>query len=538
MPRLIFASAAFALLMMISCNQPAQKNDYILQDNAIVIESATNNPPNIAEEKNEQRLNTESYDNITENIFLKTDREPVSTFSVDVDDAAYSNVRRFLHSGNMPPAGAVRIEELINYFDYDYDAPKENIPFNVVTETAECPWNKKHKLVHIGIKGRETPKEKRPASNIVFLVDVSGSMDEPNKLPLLKQSLRMLTRQLRKDDRVAIVTYAGAAGLVLPSTPGSDQQSIFAALDHLSAGGATAGAEGIELAYATARKHFITGGNNRVILATDGDFNVGAASEDELVRLIEKEKKDNIFLTVLGFGMGNYQDSKMQQLADKGNGNHAYIDNINEARKILVNEFGSTLFTIAKDVKLQIEFNPVHVQSYRLIGYENRLLRQQDFNDDKKDAGDIGSGHTVTALYEIIPVGVKDSFSVKTDALKYQVSAKTQLSFNDEMMNIKIRYKTPEGDLSKLIVKAIPAGSVDLLASSENFRFAAAVASFGMLLRNSGFKQGSSYDMVLALATSALGKDDFGYRSEFLQLVLTAKELAYASEQTALTSSR
>lgn len=518
--------AALLLLLMISCNnRPSNtKQDFAVSPAPVKELHATTDSFVPAGEAT--AFNTEDYDHITENSFLKANEQPLSTFSIDVDDAAYSNIRRFLRDGSLPPAGAVRLEEMINYFDYDYPTPQNDDPFTVTTEVGNCPWNEQHRLVHIGIKGKEISKTALPPSNIVFLVDVSGSMNEPDKLPLLKQSLRMLTKQLRSEDRVAMVVYAGAVGLVLPSTAGSDKSTITDAIDNLEAGGSTAGAAGIELAYATARKNFIRGGNNRVILATDGDFNVGPSSDDELVTIIEKERKNNIFLTVLGFGTGNYKDNKMQQLADKGNGNHAYIDNINEAQKILVNEFGSTLFTIAKDVKLQVEFNPAKVQSYRLIGYENRMLQQQDFNDDKKDAGEIGAGHTVTALYEIIPVGVKDSFTVRVDDLKYQGSSQPVPAFSNELMNIKIRYKTPEGNTSKLMNVAV-AGNVESVEnSSDNFRFSAAVAGFGMLLRNSEYKQNTTYPKVLALANSAIGNDPFGYRAEFVSLVKSAKLLS------------
>jgi Ca-activated chloride channel family protein len=400
-----------------------------------------------------KEFNTEDYDNIVENKFLAATQNPLSTFSIDVDEASYSNVRRFLQNGGIPPAGAVRIEEMINYFDYDYAKPAGDDPFAVHTEISSCPWSPQHQLVHIGLQGKEIPIDILPSSNMVFLVDVSGSMNEPNKLPLVQASLNMLTDQLREKDRVAIVVYAGSAGLVLPSTNGTNKIKIKEAIDNLQAGGSTAGGAGIKLAYAIARENFITGGNNRIILATDGDFNVGASSDDELVRLIEKERQSGVFLSVLGFGMGNYKDNKMQQLADKGNGNHSYIDNINEAKKVLVSEFGSTLFTIAKDVKIQVEFNPAKVQAYRLVGYENRMLAAEDFNDDAKDAGELGSGHTVTALYEIIPVGVKDDFSKSVDPLKYQLNdSRIIATGGNEIMTIKLRYKKPDEDVSRLIL--------------------------------------------------------------------------------------
>lgn len=472
-------------------------------------------------------FNTEEYDNIVENEFLTPAQNPLSTFSIDVDEASYSNVRRYIQSGSLPPAGAVRIEELINYFDYSYPLPLNDDPFAVITETGECPWNSQHRLVHIGLQGKEIPVDDLPPANLVFLIDVSGSMNEPNKLPLVQASLNILVNRLRNKDQVAIVVYAGNAGLVLPPTPGSEKTKIKEAIDNLEAGGSTAGGEGIQLAYKTAAQHFLKEGNNRVILATDGDFNVGLSSDDELVRLIEKERRSGIFLSVLGYGMGNYKDSKMQQLADKGNGNHSYIDNINEARKVLVSEFGSTLFTIAKDVKIQVEFNPALVQAYRLIGYENRMLAAEDFNDDTKDAGELGSGHTVTALYEVIPAGVKDEFSKTVDALKYQkIQPQTTSASGNELMTIKLRYKKPDGDISRLLTKSVENNSLSAESCSDNFRFSAAVAEFGLLLRNSTFKQNSSFGQVISLAQSAKGTDSNGYRSEFISLVQLANAIA------------
>jgi Ca-activated chloride channel homolog len=468
-------------------------------------------------------FNTEDYDNIVENKFLSSTQNPLSTFSIDVDEAAYSNVRRYLNQGSLPPAGAVRIEEMINYFDYTYPQPTNDDPFTVNTEMAACPWNQRHQLIHVGLQGKEIPVENLPAANLVFLIDVSGSMDEPNKLPLVKSSLRLLTNQIREKDNVAIVVYAGSAGLVLPSTSGADKNTIRNAIDNLEAGGSTAGGEGIKLAYKVAREHFIKEGNNRIILATDGDFNVGASSDDELVRMIEQERKSGVFLSVLGYGMGNYKDNKMQQLADKGNGNHSYIDNISEAGKVLVKEFGSTLFTIAKDVKLQVEFNPAKVQAYRLIGYENRVMAAEDFNDDLKDAGELGSGHTVTALYEIIPVGVTDNFTKSVDSLKYQSNNKVVTGGpSNEIMTIKLRYKKPDSDISNLIVHAVADDRTSVESSSDNFRFSAAVAGFGMLLRNSAYKQQCSYTQVTSLARSARGHDENGYRAEFIRLVEAA----------------
>ena len=409
----------------------------------------------------------------------------------------------------------------------NYPKPENGDPFTVNTEISDCPWSPQHKLVHIGLQGKEIPVENLPSTNLVFLIDVSGSMDEPNKLPLVQSSMKMLVDQLREKDRVAIVVYAGNAGLVLPSTSGSNKTKIKEAIDNLEAGGSTAGGEGIKLAYKTAGENFIKDGNNRIILATDGDFNVGASSDDELVTIIEKERKSGVYLSVLGYGMGNYKDNKMQQLADKGNGNHSYIDNINEARKVLVSEFGSTLFTIAKDVKIQIEFNPAKVQAYRLVGYENRMLAAEDFNDDNKDAGELGSGHTVTALYEIIPVGVKDDFTKSVDLLKYQANDKKVVSSNtNEIMTIKLRYKKPGEDLSKLITHSVTDNHTEMVSTSDNFRFSAAVAEFGLLLRSSEYKQQATYNQVISLAKAAKGNDANGYRAEFIKLVQAATSLA------------
>lgn len=474
----------------------------------------------------EEEFNTEEYSNIVENGFHKVADDPLSTFSIDVDAASYSNVRRYLNSNQLPPAGAVRTEEMINYFKYQYPQPKGKDPFSINTEISDCPWNKGNKLVLIGLQGKNIPTENLPASNLVFLIDVSGSMMDENKLPLVKASMKLLTDQLREKDRISIVVYAGNAGLVLPSASGSEKMKIKAAIDALEAGGSTAGGAGIQLAYKTAQENFMREGNNRVILCTDGDFNVGASSDDDMVRLIEKERNKGIFLTVLGYGMGNYKDSKMQQLADKGNGNHAYIDGINEAKKVLVNEFGGTLFTIAKDVKLQLEFNPAKVAGYRLIGYENRLLNKEDFNDDKKDAGELGSGHTVTALYEIIPAGIKSEFLKEVDPLKYQKNGHKSTSiFNDELLTIKFRYKAPDKDNSELIVHTVTDRGVDINNTSDNFRFATAVSGFAMLLRNSEYKGNSTYSQVLNMANSSLGNDPEGYRKEFVSLVKKAEML-------------
>ncbi|MET0464857.1 MAG: von Willebrand factor type A domain-containing protein [Chitinophagaceae bacterium] len=473
-------------------------------------------------------FNTEGYDAINETRFLAAKENPLSTFSIDVDAASYSNIRRFLNQGQLPPAGAVRIEEMINYFKYDYPQPTGEHPFSINTEVSNAPWNKEHKLVLIGLQGKKIPTDNLPASNLVFLIDVSGSMGTPNKLPLVKASMKMLVDQLREKDRVSIVVYAGAAGLVLKPTSGEEKTKIKDAIDHLEAGGSTAGGAGIKLAYKTANEAFVKGGNNRVILCSDGDFNVGESSDDAMERLIEKERASGVYLTILGYGMGNYKDNKMQKLADKGNGNHAYIDGISEAKKVLVNEFGGTLFTIAKDVKLQVEFNPSVVQGYRLIGYENRILAKEDFNDDKKDAGELGSGHTVTALYEIIPVGVKSEFMASVDPLKYQKEpAKAdQKSGGSDLFTVKFRYKAPDGDKSRLLEAVVKNETKGIDNASENFRFAAAVAEMGLLLRGSKFKGGSSYDHVIRLAKAARGEDEEGYRAEFIRLVTSAQMLA------------
>ena len=473
----------------------------------------------LSEYEKQPAWNTEEYDAVHENIFHGALQNPLSTFSIDVDAASYSNMRRFINNGQRPPVDAVRIEEMVNYFDYSYQQPEGENPFRVYTEISSAPWNEKHKLVHIGLQGKIIPTENLPASNLVFLIDVSGSMESPNKLPLLKASFKMLVQQLRDQDRVAIVVYAGAAGLVLPSTSGSDKKTIIEALEKLEAGGSTAGGAGIQLAYAIAKQNFRQGGNNRVILATDGDFNIGESSNGGMERLIEQKRNDGIFLTVLGFGMGNYKDSKMEILADKGNGNYAYIDTILEAQKVLVNEFGGTLFTIAKDVKLQIEFNPTKIQAYRLIGYENRMLKSEDFNNDKKDAGELGSGHTVTALYEIIPQGVESEF-YRIDELKYQTARVTkEANQSKELMTIKLRYKSPDGDVSKLIVHSLLDSNILLSRTSDDFRWSASVAAFGMLLRDSEYVKGFSYDNVLQLAQGSRGEDKNGYHAEFMNLV-------------------
>ncbi|MCP4459781.1 MAG: DUF3520 domain-containing protein [Cytophagales bacterium] len=471
----------------------------------------------------DENFNTEEYSAINENEFRKVFDKPLSTFSIDVDAASYSNMRRFINNGQLPPEDAVRIEEMINYFGYTYEQPKGEDPFSINTEVTSAPWNEEHLLVQIGLQGKKLAMEDLPPSNIVFLLDVSGSMSSPNKLPLLKSSLKMLANELRPEDKVSIVVYAGAAGLVLEPTRGDNKQKIMEALDKLQSGGSTAGGAGIRLAYETAKKNFMDGGNNRIILATDGDFNIGESSNAAMERLIEEKRKEGVFLTVLGFGMGNYKDSKMETLADKGNGNYAYIDTMKEAKKVLVNEFGGTLFTIAKDVKIQVEFNPAHVQAYQLIGYENRMLKDEDFNDDKKDAGELGSGHTVTALYEIIPTGIESEFVKDIDPLKYQDKEVVKASNSNELLTVKFRYKAPDGEKSKLITQTIKKGTKN---ASSNLKWATAVAGFGMMLRDSEFKGNLNYQNVIELARSSKGEDKFGYRAEFIQLVELAKGMS------------
>ena len=473
----------------------------------------------------------ESYKKTTENDFMTVSSTPLSTMSVDVDRASYSNVRRFINEGQKPPVDAVRIEEMINYFDYEYPQPEGKDPIAIETELTDCPWQKGHKMLHIGIQAKTADMKALPPSNLVFLIDVSGSMMEPAKLPLLKSALRLLVNNLRPQDKVSLVAYAGNAGLVLPPTSGSKKEMINNAIDRLEGGGSTAGGAGIKLAYSTAVSNFIKRGNNRVLLCTDGDFNVGVSSDNELEDLITKERESGVFLTCLGFGEGNYKDSKMEMLADKGNGNYDYIDNIQEAQKTLVNEFGGTLFTVAKDVKCQIEFNPAKVQAYRLVGYENRLLNTEDFKDDKKDAGDMGSGHTVTVIYEIIPAGITTNDVRPVDELKYQKPVPASPIFSNELATIKFRYKTPDGNVSTEIDHTVTSMTTEFSKASDNTTFSASVAMFGMLLKDSKFKGSSSYDMVQAIAKNSMGKDKEGYRSEFQRLVKAVA--AYDTKTTA-----
>lgn len=468
-------------------------------------------------------FNTEEYNRIYDNRFLDAMDNPLSTFSIDVDTGSYANVRRFLNNNQLPPKDAVRIEEMINYFKYDYPEPQKKHPFSISTELTACPWNTDHRLLHIGILGKQLKSKNTPPSNLVFLLDVSGSMDSPKKLPLLKASFKLLVEQLNPNDRVAVVVYAGAAGLVLPSTPGSQKEKILEAITRLEAGGSTAGGAGILLAYKIAEEFFIENGNNRIILATDGDFNIGVSNTAELVRMIEEKREKGIFLTTLGFGMGNYKDNRLEQLADKGNGNYSYIDNILEGKKVFVHDMRGTLFTIAKDVKIQVEFNPVKVKGYRLIGYENRKLQKEDFDDDKKDAGELGAGHTVTALYEIVPAG---NTAVESAPLRFQESRiKKDALKSREMALVKLRYKKPDGAVSRLITRPVKWENNGTDTGSINSRFSTAVALFGMLLRESTYAGDSSFDDVLALAKGAMGKDNYGYRSEFIRLVTIAREL-------------
>ena len=474
-----------------------------------------------------REVNTEEYEAFKENRFLSAIQHPLSTFSLDVDGASYSNIRRMINQGQMPSKDVVRVEEIVNYFNYDYPQPSDGYPVRIVTETAVCPWNKKHNMVRIGVKAKEIPSETLPVSNFVFLLDVSGSMFSANKLPLVKASMKLLVNNLRPKDRVAIVTYAGAAGEVLPSTSASDKQKIMEALDNLQAGGSTAGGAGIQLAYKIAEKNLVKGGNNRVILCTDGDFNVGVSSPTELESLIESKRKSGVFLTVLGYGMGNYKDNKLQTLAQKGNGNHAYIDNLQEANKVLVNEFGGTMYAVAKDVKLQVEFNPNFVNAYRLIGYESRLLNDEDFNDDTKDAGELGAGHTVTALYEIVTVGVNVPVG-SVDKLKYQ-QTKNDVSLpkfadSKELLTVKLRYKEPDKDVSRKLEVPVLANRMNLNAS-QDFNFAMAAAMFGQLLRDSNFTGNAKYSDVINLARKGLGNDPNGYRHEFIRLVEAVEQL-------------
>jgi Ca-activated chloride channel homolog len=493
--------------------------------------------PTTAPIQRDAEMNTESYAHIAENPFLAVANQPLSTFSIDVDTASYSNSRRFLAQGSLPPKDAIRIEEWVNYFSYDYAQPTGKEPFAVSTEVTSCPWNAAHKLVRIGIKGKEMREENVPARNLVFLIDVSGSMQSEDKLPLVKRGLAMLTESLRPQDSIAMVVYAGSSGLVLPATSGRERGKIFKALDSLEAGGSTNGGDGIRLAYSVAQQQFKKGGINRVILASDGDFNVGTTSQGELTRLIEDKRKSGVFLTVLGFGTGNTKDSTMEMLADKGNGNYAYIDTLHEAKKVLVREAGSTLVTIAKDVKLQVEMNPLKVQSYKLIGYENRLLAKEDFNDDKKDAGEIGAGHTVTALYEIVPVGALAPNQSKVDPLKYQgKAAPSAAAVSGELMTVNVRYKPPQGEVSTKLSVIVKDDAKPIQQASDDYRFGVAVANVALLLRGSSDVKQSTLDSARQLAAGAVGRDAHGDRREFLAMLDEAKRLRGGSQSSVLKS--
>lgn len=485
-------------------------------------EKLQKNQDSINLSKQVQQRNNEEYDAFVENPFELTENQSVSTFSIDVDKAAYSNIRRMINNGEHVNKNAVRIEEMINYFKYNYPQPKNNEPFSINTEYNDSPWNNKHKLLKIGLQGKEIPTDKLPNSNFVFLIDVSGSMDEPNKLPLLKSSFKVLLDQLRPTDKVGIVVYAGSAGMVLPPTSAKEKNKIIEALDKLQAGGSTAGGQGIELAYKLAQENFIKNGNNRVIIATDGDFNVGASSTGDLQTLVEEKRKSGVFLTCLGFGMGNFKDNRMETLANKGNGNYAYIDNLQEANKFLGKEFAGNMYAIAKDVKIQIEFNPKYVKSYRLIGYENRKLKNEDFTNDKIDAGELGSGHTVTALYEVIPNDVNSEFLPKENDLKYTKNTNDE-TFNDELATVKFRYKKPDGDISSEIIQVVKNTNQPFSSSSNDFKFASSVAWFGLVLRNSALIKNKDLKEIENLAKKGRGKDDEGYRAEFVRLVESYK---------------
>ena len=467
-------------------------------------------------------INDEDYESFVENAFESPKTAPLSTFSIDVDNASYTNVRRMINNGQKVPKDAVRVEEMVNFFKYNYAQPNDQHPFAIQTELSHSPWNTDTKILKIGLQGKNIPTLDLPASNLVFLIDVSGSMSAANKLPLLKQSMKILVNELRAKDKVSIVVYAGAAGLVLPPTSGDEKETINTALEQLNAGGSTAGGEGITLAYKIAAENFIKGGNNRVLLATDGDFNVGSSSNADMENLIEEKRKSGVFLTCLGYGMGNYKDSKMEILANKGNGNYAYIDTIQEANRFLGKEFKGSMFAIAKDVKIQIEFNPNQVKAYRLIGYENRKLRPEDFKNDAIDAGELGSNHSVTALYEIIPAGSKSKFYTEADELKYTTTTPTENKYTNELATIKFRYKKPDGDQSIEMVQTIENKSILLQNASDDFKFSNAVAWFGLKLRDSKLIANSSSKDIIALAKQGLSNDSEGYKAEFIRLVEAA----------------
>ena len=517
-----------------------KKDEFTLQDRGVMrqqSEATVDSKLSVnLSKKSAQQFGQESpgvpsgrFDRITDNPFIRVSEQSVSTFSVDVDTASYSKTRNYLlRSGQLPPPDAVRIEELVNYFDYSYKAPEkaDADPFTTDVVLTTCPWNKEHRLARIALKGKTMKKSKRPPSNLVFLLDTSGSMNRPNKLPLVIEGMKMLVDQLRGDDKVAIAVYAGSAGLILDSTSAKKKKDINRALTQLSANGSTNGGEGIMLAYQTARDNFIVDGVNRVILCTDGEFNVGLTGNDSLVRLAEKESKGGIFLSVLGFGMDNHNDSMLEQISGKGNGNYAFIDSQSEAKKVLVDQTAGTLVTIAKDVKLQLEFNPNKVSQYRLLGYENRILATQDFKDDKKDAGEIGAGHAVTALYEIVPAGEEaDASPPAADALRYLEKVPTEAAKGDELLTLKLRYKQPSGTVSKEIVRRITDETVDFAKANVDVRFAAAVAGFGMQLRKSPYIGSWTMANVLRTAEDAKGKDKYELRAEFVRMVRKASEI-------------
>lgn len=522
MKNLHFYLMAFLLLLLNSCKKTEEIDFAVETPSEMVCTDAVSNEESVFyDEEPNQKENTESYSGLEENPFESPKKSPLSTFSIDVDNASYTNIRRFINNGQPVPKDAVRVEEMMNFFKYSYPQPENQHPFSINTEYSESPWNNNHKLLKIGLQGKDVPMTNLPTSNLVFLIDVSGSMSDENKLPLLKESMEILIKQLRKKDKVSIVVYAGSAGVVLEPTSGDEKDEIMDAFDDLNAGGSTAGGEGIELAYKLAKENFIPEGNNRVIIATDGDFNVGSSSDDDMIKLIEDKRKSGIFLTVLGFGMGNYKDSKMEILADKGNGNYAYIDNIQEANRFLGKEFKGSMFAIAKDVKIQIEFNPKHVQAYRLIGYENRKLKTEDFKNDAIDAGELGSGHSVTALYEIIPVGVESNYSPSD--LKYTKVNQSETNYSDELATIKFRYKKPAGEQSIEMIQTIENKSIALTNTSSDFKFGSAVAWFGLKLRDSKLIASSSSNEIKKLAKSGLANDEDGYKSEFIRLVESSK---------------
>lgn len=523
-----FVPAGLALmgLILTSCTQSSNKLDFVGGAPAAKSESLA--PAATAKQvetgEDSSQFNTESYDHVDDNPYLAAKDNPLSTFSIDVDTASYSIVRRFLRQDSLPPPGAVRIEELINYFPFDYPPPTADEPFSVSVKMTQCPWKPEHRLVRIGLKGRVISADRRPPANLVFLIDVSGSMEHPNKLPLVKSSMKLLVDQLGADDRVAIVVYAGSSGVVLPSTSGDKKHAIHEGLDRLHAGGSTNGGQGIRLAYNIASERMLKGGTNRVILCTDGDFNVGTTSESELVDLIREQAKSGVCLSVLGFGTGNYKDSTIEKLADEGNGNYAYIDTFREARKVLVEQLSGTLVTIAKDVKIQVDFNPAEVGAYRLIGFENRILPAQDFKDDRKDAGDIGAGHSVTALYEIVPPNM--NIDVVEPSKYQQPSELTEAAAQGELLTVRLRYKLPDEEQSQELRVTLPAAALDPIEKVDSdFRFASAVAEFGILLRRSPYRGDATFESALQLATSGLGIDEGGFRREFIELIRCADAL-------------